>query len=689
MAIDFQCACGQPLQIGEEFAGRQVRCPACNNVATVPAAGGQGEAITAAPPPRPAEQPPAGMVQFNCSCGKPMQARSQFAGERVRCPDCGAVVIVPGDRAGGGDFAPPRRPGPPSRRRAWPWVAGLAALLLVGAGVASWFIWFKRKATPDLDLVPRDAVGFVSVRVADWWNSESGKQVQLQVARFGVLSQMESQVGLTPADIERVTLVFPTTDPNTAWGVAAISKSIDEEKLRKALVPRGTEVSWHGKTYYANRSTALYFPGKNLVVMGAPAGVQHFIDHSADAGKSGPLGEALKRAAEGKHHLVAAVQPPAAEIQRLKNTPPPRNAPPERELVLPFLDLESATLTANLGTDFEMDVRLKFPDEARAKKAQQSAQALAGKAREALEQLKKEVIRVPQAMQLGTIYAQLDQVLRTLTVEQDGSVVHIPLRVKGDVANAATLTALLVPSVQKVRQAAARTQSVNNLRQLAIAMHNYNDTYMKLPAAAYMDPGVRSRLNLMNLELRGNDLPDFQARVFKGKPLPLLSWRVAILPFIEQENLYRQFKLDEPWDSEHNKKLLPLMPKVFAPPGVTTREPYTTFYQVFVGKDAPFDGMLSPRIPASFPDGTSNTFLIVEAAEAVPWTKPADIAFDGQRVPSLGGIFPGGFNAALADAAVYWFDLREVSPATLKAGITPAGNEVMGADWPGAFQKRR
>src|SRR5262245_11036025 len=78
-----------------------------------------------------------------------------------------------------------------------------------------------------------------------------------------------------------------------------------------------------------------------------------------------------------------------------------------------------------------------------------------------------------------------------------------------------------------------RRASANNLKQIGLALHNYHDTYGKLPPAAICDKA--------------------------GKPL--LSWRVAILPFIEQNALYKQFKLDEPWDSEHNKKLAEVLVK--------------------------------------------------------------------------------------------------------------------------------
>jgi hypothetical protein len=135
--------------------------------------------------------------------------------------------------------------------------------------------------------------------------------------------------------------------------------------------------------------------------------------------------------------------------------------------------------------------------------------------------------------------------------------------------------------------------------------------------------------------------------------------------------------MDEPWDSPHNKKLLARMPKVFAPVRGTTGKPYTTYYQVFVGDGAPFDGCFSPKVPASFPDGTSKTFLIVEAGMAVPWTKPADLPFAPDKpLPKLGGLFPDGFHAAFADGAVRFLP-KDTAQKTIRALITPQGGEAV------------
>ncbi len=152
---------------------------------------------------------------------------------------------------------------------------------------------------------------------------------------------------------------------------------------------------------------------------------------------------------------------------------------------------------------------------------------------------------------------------------------------------------------------------------------------------------------------------------------PLLSWRVAMLPYLGHQALYNSFKLEEPWDSEHNLKLLKAMPAVFNYEGGTT-----TRYQVFVGDGAPFDVNRETIVPT---DDVEWTILLVETApdKAVPWTKPADVAFDPNDPAKALGQFPA--EGALAVT----FDYRvkdlpaNLAPEVLKAMVTPTGQEAV------------
>jgi hypothetical protein len=190
-------------------------------------------------------------------------------------------------------------------------------------------------------------------------------------------------------------------------------------------------------------------------------------------------------------------------------------------------------------------------------------------------------------------------------------------------------------------------KSSNNLKQIALAFHNYNDTYGSLPT---------------------NQLS-------KDKK-PLLSWRVQILPFLEQDHLFKQFKLDEPWDSDNNKKLIEQIPSHY----VSVRghaEHGMTFYQTFGGKHGWMKAGAS--LPASFPDGTSNTFLVAEAAKPVIWTKPDDLEFDGKTIPRLGGMFDGKFHAAMGDGSVHLFR-KGLEADLLKLLIDPADGQALPRD---------
>jgi RNA polymerase sigma factor (sigma-70 family) len=198
---------------------------------------------------------------------------------------------------------------------------------------------------------------------------------------------------------------------------------------------------------------------------------------------------------------------------------------------------------------------------------------------------------------------------------------------------------------------ADKTRSQNNLKQIAIALHNYHDTLKTFPAHA----------------------------IYSKDGKPLLSWRVAILPFIEQDALYGAFRLDEPWDSEHNKKLLARMPETYAPPGIKTKKVHTTLYRVFVGPGTAFEDKKGHKI-TEFIDGTSNTLLVVEAGEAVPWTKPEELPYDANKaLPKLGGIFGGDFNILLADGSVR-FVRRGFVERAFRDIVTRNGGEMASPD---------
>jgi hypothetical protein len=202
----------------------------------------------------------------------------------------------------------------------------------------------------------------------------------------------------------------------------------------------------------------------------------------------------------------------------------------------------------------------------------------------------------------------------------------------------------------KVRLAAAKTKSTNNLKQIALAMHVNHDFKMALPTRATFDKN--------------------------GKPL--LSWRVQILPFIEQVELYQKFKLDEPWDSPDNKKLIGQMPKIYRSPLSKLNKDGKTTYLAITGKGSMFDGTKGIRF-TDVTDGTSNTIMLVEANDkkAITWTEPEDFPIDTKE-PLAGLVNPElkGFLTAFGDGSVHFLH-ASIRPATLQALFTRNGGEIV------------
>jgi hypothetical protein len=170
-----------------------------------------------------------------------------------------------------------------------------------------------------------------------------------------------------------------------------------------------------------------------------------------------------------------------------------------------------------------------------------------------------------------------------------------------------------------------------------------------------------------NYELNHKALPPAAVRGPDGKPL--LSWRVLLLPYIEEETLFKQFHLDEAWDSPHNIKLLDPMPGIYTPFRERDYPVGHTFYQVIVGPGTPFSQPTGMKLA----NLASQSLLIVEAAHPIPWTKPDDLCYDPNGpLPSLGGILRNGFaRVAWVDGSVSEIPLDE--PEQLRAGILGKG----------------
>ena len=196
-----------------------------------------------------------------------------------------------------------------------------------------------------------------------------------------------------------------------------------------------------------------------------------------------------------------------------------------------------------------------------------------------------------------------------------------------------------------------RRRTVTPLKLLALAAHNYESANGTFPPAAIADKA--------------------------GKPL--LSWRVALCAYLQDDTafpVYKKFKLDEPWDSAHNAKVVAdnPMPDVYKAKGFQNVGAKETLFQAFTGNGALFDG--PPRKIVGIADGTSNTILFAVSKTPVPWTKPADMPFDPKANPAdqLYQSASGQCFVTFADGGAR--AVKAGNPAaTWRAAVTAAGGE--------------
>jgi len=214
------------------------------------------------------------------------------------------------------------------------------------------------------------------------------------------------------------------------------------------------------------------------------------------------------------------------------------------------------------------------------------------------------------------------------------------------------LIALLLPAVQQAREAARRAQCKNNLKQIALAMHNYHDSYGTFPPAV----------------------------TYSADGKPMHSWRVLLLPFLDEVALHAQYNMNEPWNSPANSQLLSRMPKVYACPS-SPPELGVTHYAVPVGPRTMFPperGVAAREIT----DGTSATLMVIETfGTSLNWMAPVDMTVSagvpGAQPVAFSSLHTGGFHVSLADGSVRYLSYDVATPQVLDAMLSRDGGEAV------------
>ena len=574
-----------------------------------------------------------------------------------------------------GDPIAARRPSPTVRAARWvgrhrgPVYVAAGALL---AAVISVML-LSRKPKPaappdpgpvarlpaDLAMVPPNGLAFVTLRPADvlgrtevtkLLNDVMNVKAAVGVEDATLEHVIENFTGVRPTGIERVTLIpgESAPGPDRAPGLLLIVRTTAPVNL-KPVRDRLEEFfgtldarERGGRRLYATKMGELTFAlvkaGEHEVAFGHTAEVEAALDRLDAAPTDGPLTPALEAAARG-HTVVAGSRSPGEVIGLVEAVD--TDFPPDLRRVPAHLRAATATVvTLDLlppAADFpgpRMDVaaRIRFPTEARA------AEALSD-LRDALRWLGRPDPE-PDTAGLGVLLPALRTASREASVRQDGAEVVVTAGARWTAADLAAAARKPVPTL------------AHRLNAIGLALHAYADTHGHFPPAVIQSAAGR----------------------------PLYSWRVELLPFLEQDELYRRLNRKEAWDHPDNKALLAEVPAYYAPgPDDPARSGGFTRFQALVGKGGVFDPTAKTNLPA-ITDGSANTILLVEAGEAVHWAEPKDIEYrPGGPVPKLGNSAADTFLVVLADGSIKTLVRGNVRPADLTALFTRAGNEIV--DW--------
>ncbi len=305
--------------------------------------------------------------------------------------------------------------------------------------------------------------------------------------------------------------------------------------------------------------------------------------------------------------------------------------------------LDEATLTVDLADETLARLTMDAEDSESAQRLEEMAQGYRGAAALVLSALRGQWVRGEDGKGYAPLFALGRETLAGITTSRQVRQVVVEAPAPAALADLPqTLEAALVAATR----GAARQERVRRLQMIGLALHNYHVVKGSFPLAASRDVAGR----------------------------PLLSWRVHLLPWLGETELYQKFRLDQPWDSPHNRALIAHMPAVFHTPGAA-QDGRTRM----VAPMAPGTPLAASRPVAlnDFTDGPDQTILLVECGpdRSVPWTQPEDMPVDlNDPLAALGSVDKEGFLSLYGDGRVEI--IRPVIAAhALKALFTHAGGE--------------
>ncbi len=511
--------------------------------------------------------------------------------------------------------------------------------------------------------IPPDAVLYADVEFRAILKHLYDALLPIEVADV----EVREKIGIGLTEIQRIRFIVTPPGPSgapTIGGVVDLAGEINvKEKLAAGTL--GVEevpgpdnkpmmmLRINGSPPWFMRQT-----GPKQVIMGmTPPSVIQLSSGTA----SGGTGRINELVAENKTasllNVIAAIEPVRPMLIQAVNANASKvqeTLPPQFHDVLQIPEwLDSISIRSALANnELETKVSIQMIDDASAIKMHNLMTRGVEFGFQMVQQSMKQRPEGSAAAQtaLSRYFARLEKGLNEMVPPVDGKEIAMTMKGTQSIGSTGILVGLLLPAIQASREAARRMSGANNLKQIGLALHNYHDAFKKFPPRYSVDA--------------------------QGKPL--LSWRVHLLPFLDQQALYEKFHLDEPWNSPHNSKLITEMPSVYLMPGGTGNG--KTNYLAFDADGGGWEDAQQLRL-RDFLDGTSNTILVAEANRSaeVFWTNPTDLAFDGNAPKNgLSSARPGGFNVLFCDGSVRFLN-DNINEAILKGLVTRNGGEVINA----------
>ena len=553
-------------------------------------------------------------------------------------------------------------------------------LFLVGGGIGAFMMLSKGSIGTDLQFVPDESDIVFSTDVGAIVSSGAGQKVKSRYAEaFNALTQQIQQGGNAKLeDIGRITFGVSAQRQKGA-GIIHFNKPIDDQEFSR--LPGATKRTVGGHEVILTNGMAFCRLDSRAIVVGDEASLQKVLERNGPAKLSDDLDSSIGEinfsnsfaAALSIKQLAKGGGPVGANLGAMPFGPDAIRGMAFQASIDDDIRLKAALLCKDAATADQMK---KMADAGLAMSKANAAKMPhnAAKIFDTLDVSNSgAAVRASVTLDVDTILAAAEPLVRMSMLRAGGGPqmnMPPPNFPTPPTANPPATRfdppppRSLPPANQlnrgnaaaKMGAAAGREQASNNLRQIALAIQQYLDAKGRFPTAAIADSQGKS----------------------------LLSWRVAILPYLgaNEQNLYKQFHLDEPWDSPTNKRLLIRMPNVYRSPRGKNLGFGKTAMLVPLGEREAFYGRQQRKL-TDFTDGTSNTILVVEAApdRAVEWTKPDDLPFDeGDPAAGLFGQRDGGFLAAFADGAVKFIP-QSIDKNILRALFTINGGETIPPDF--------